>query len=127
MKTKIIMTSSALFYWITGVLFSFLPDEIANYLSMESTAVNLLSFQLLSALYLGFGMQNWMARKTIIGGIYNRPIAIGNLMHFAVGAIALIKITSDIQMHSKIVIPLTIIYVIFALLFLHIFRTHPGD
>ena len=35
--------------------------------------------------------------RSIIGGIYNRPIAIGNLMHFGVGAIALIKIISRIQ------------------------------
>jgi|TARA_R110002051_G_scaffold173271_2_gene243631 hypothetical protein len=48
----------------------------------------------MSALYLGFGILNRMAKGTIIGRIYNRPIAIGNLMHFEVGAIVLVKITS---------------------------------
>ena len=34
-------------------------------------------------------MTNWMVKGSRVGGIYNRPIAIGNLVHFAVGAITL--------------------------------------
>ena len=81
----------------------------------------------MSALYLGFGILNWMAKGTLIGGIYNRPIAIGNLMHFGVGAIALVKISSNIQIHSEIIISLSAVYVIFALLFAYVFRTNPTD
>lgn len=79
----------------------------------------------MSALYLGYGILNWMAKGTLIGGIYNRPIAIGNLMHFGVGAIALVKIVSNIQTHSEIIISLTAVYVIFALLFAYVFKTNP--
>ena len=74
---------------------------------------------------MGFGILNWMAKGTLIGGIYNRPIAIGNLMHFGVGAIALVKVVSNIQIHSVIIISLTIVYVIFAILFAYVFRTNP--
>jgi hypothetical protein len=81
--------------------------------------------KILSALYLGFGILNWMAKGTLIGGIYNRPIAIGNLMHFGVGAIALVKVISNIQTHSEIIIFLTVFYVIFALLFAYVFKTNP--
>ena len=88
MKTKLLMTSSALFCAIIGILLSFLPNEIAEYLSVEPTIITILFLKILSALYLGFGILNWMAKGTLIGGIYNRPIAIGNLMHFGVGAIA---------------------------------------
>ena len=70
-------------------------------------------------------MLNWMAKGTLIGGIYNRPIAIGNLMHFGVGAIALVKVISTVQTHSEIIISLTIAYVIFAILFAYVFRTNP--
>ena len=80
----------------------------------------------MSALYLGFGILNWMAKGTLIGGIYNKPIAIGNLMHFGVGAIALVKVVSNIQTHTEIVISLTVIYVIFSFLFVYIFRTNPS-
>ncbi|WP_034059335.1 hypothetical protein [Lacinutrix jangbogonensis] len=125
MNTKIVMTSSAIFLAIIGILLSFLPHEIATHLTIEPNAITLLFFNIMSALYLGFGIVNWMAKGTLIGGIYNRPIAIGNLMHFGVGTIALIKVVSHIQTHSEIIISLTIMYLIFALLFAYIFRTNP--
>ena len=125
MKTKLLMTSSALFCAIIGILLSFLPNEIAEYLSVEPTIITILFLKILSALYLGFGILNWMAKGTLIGGIYNRPIAIGNLMHFGVGAIALVKVISNIQTHSEIIIFLMVFYVIFALLFAYVFKTNP--
>lgn len=109
MNTKILMTSSALFLAIIGILLSFLPNEIVNYLNIESNIITILFLKIMSALFLGFGILNWMAKGTLIGGIYNRPIAIGNLMHFGVGAIALVKVVSNIQTHSEIFISLTVV------------------
>ncbi|WP_405225714.1 hypothetical protein [Dokdonia sp. Asnod1-B02] len=125
MITKIVMTSSALFLAITGILLSFLPNEIADYLNIEPNIITILFLKIMSAFYMGFGILNWMGRGTLIGGIYNKPIAIGNLMHFGVGAIALVKVVSHIQEHSEIFISLTIMYVLFAILFTYIFRTNP--
>jgi hypothetical protein len=71
-------------------------------------------------------MLNWMAKGTRIGGIYNIPIAIGNFMHFGVGAMTLIKVVFGIQIHAEIIIPLTIIYGIFAISFAYVFMTNPG-
>lgn len=127
MNTKIVMTSSALFYAIIGIILSFLPNEIADYLNVEDNIITILFLNIMSALYLGFGILNWMAKGTLIGGIYNRPIAIGNLMHFGVGAIALVKISSNVQIHSEIIISLSAVYVIFALLFAYVFRTNPTN
>ena len=125
MNTKIVMTSSALFYAIIGIILSFLPNEIVEYLNVEPNIITILFLNIMSALYLGFGILNWMAKGTLIGGIYNKPIAIGNLMHFGVGAIALVKVVSNIQTHSEIVISLTVVHVIFAILFVYIFTTNP--
>jgi hypothetical protein len=36
-------------------------------------------------------MLNRMARANLIGGIYSRPVAVGNFLHFMVGALALLK------------------------------------
>ena len=125
MKTKLLMTSSALFCGIIGILLLFLPNEIAEYLNVEPTIITILFLKILSALYLGFGILNWMAKGTLIGGIYNRPITLGNLMHFVVGAITLVKVISNIQTHTEIIIFLTVFYVIFALLFAYVFKTNP--
>ena len=125
MKTKLLMTSSALFCGIIGILLSFLPNEIAEYLSVEPTIITILFLQILGAIYLGFGILNWTAKGTLIGGIYNKPIVLGNLLHFAVGAIELIKVISNIQIHREIIIFLTVFYVIFALLFAYVIKTNP--
>jgi len=125
MNTKIVMTSSAILLASIGILLSFLPNEVIEYLNIESNTITILFLNLLSALYLGFGLLNWMAKGTLIGGIYNKPIAIGNLMHFGVGAITLVKVVLNIQTHPEIIISLTVVYVIFAILFAYIFLTNP--
>ena len=126
MNTNILMISSCIFLSILGITFTFIPDEIISSLSVTPNPISTLSLQLLGALYLGFAMLNWMAKGSLIGGIYNRPIAIGNFMHFAVGALALIKIITKIHTHSEMVISLTVAYFVFAILFGYVFRTNPS-
>ena len=126
MNVKILMTASSIFSGVLGISFIFFPDEIVSYLGIEANVITLLFFQLLSSLYLGFGILNWMAKGTLIGGIYNRPIAIGNFMHFGVGAITLVKLVFIIQVHTEIIIPLTILYAIFAIAFAYVFMTNPN-
>ncbi len=126
MNTKILMISSSIFLGLSGAILSFLPDEIISSISITSNPISTLSFQLLGAVYLGFAMLNWMAKGSLIGGIYNKPIAVGNFMHFGVGALALVKIISKIQVHLEIVISLTVAYVVFAILFAYVFSTNPS-
>ncbi len=126
MNVKILMTASALFSGVLGISFIFFPDDIVSYLGIEANTITLIFLQLLSSLYLGFAILNWMAKGTLIGGIYNRPIAIGNFMHFGVGAITLVKLVFNIQVHTEIIILLTILYVIFAIAFAYVFMTNPS-
>ena len=125
MNTKIVMISSGLFLGVLGITFTFIPDEIVSGLVETPSPMSILPLQLLGALYIGFALLNWMAKESLIGGIYNRPIAIGNFTYFAVGAMALIKIITKIQTHSEIVISLATVYVIFAILFGYVIRTSP--
>lgn len=127
MNTKILMISSCIFLGAQGIILTFMPDGIISGLSIIPEPISILLLQLLGALYLGFAMLNWMAKGSLIGGIYNRPIAIGNFMHFLVGALALIKIITNIHTHSEIVISLTIVYSVFAILFGYVFRTNPSS
>ena len=125
MNTKILMTASSLILGIIGLGLSFLPLEIASYIEAGTNSISIISFQLMGALYLGFAMINWMSRSSIFGGIYNKPIVIGNFMHFGVGALALVKVVSEIELHQEIFVTLTVIYSIFALSFAYVFRTNP--
>ena len=126
MNTKILMTSSAIFLAIIGILFSFLPNEVMEYLNVEPNTITKIFLNILSALFLGFGILNWMAKGTLIGGIYNKPIVIGNLMHFGVGAIALIKVVFNNQTRPEIIISLTAVYLVFAILFAYVFFVNPA-
>ena len=126
MNTKLLMTASAVILGVIGLGLSFIPKEIIEYLNLEPNIISTLAFQLLGAVYLGFGMMNWMAKGSTIGGIYNRPIAIGNFMHFGVGALALIKNVNNIEDNQAIFISLAVLYSIFALTFAYVFRVNPG-
>jgi len=125
LNTKLLMSASAIFLAIMGLLFSFLPQEIIIYLGVDANVFSILFLQILGSLYLGFGILNWIAKGSLIGGIYNKPVAIGNFMHFLVGAITLVKVVFENHMHPEILISLTIIYVIFALSFAYVFMNSP--
>jgi hypothetical protein len=89
MKTRALMAASAVFLGITGVAALFAPDEILHAAGIPSSPFLPSLVQLCAALLFGFAMTNWMIKGSRVGGIYNRPIALGNLIHFAVGAITL--------------------------------------
>ncbi len=107
------MTSSAILMGLAGILLSFLPQEVSAYLHWgEGDAVVL---QILGALYFGFAMINWMSKANLIGGIYNRPLAVGNLSHFLIAALALSKIS--MRGTSLFLLVTTAVYGLFAIAF----------
>ena len=119
------MAASAVCLGILGLVLSFLPDETIAFLEIPTHPVSTLFLQLLGSLYLGFGMLNWMAKGVAIGGIYNKPIAIGNFMHFGVGAIALLKLVFVLPNYSQMIIPLTLFYTVFTICFAYVFMNNP--
>lgn len=110
---------------VTGVFLEFFPHEVLNYFGSQSTSINPLLLQLAGALYLGFAMMNWMAKTVLIGGIYARPLAIGNFAHFLVGALALLKYGYSAST-SVAVWAVAIIYSLLAIIFGIVFWTHPS-
>jgi predicted membrane protein len=120
--TKVVMSLCAVMLGIWGVLLSFLPQELATVLGWAEA--NFIILQILGALYFSFAMINWTAKANIIGGIYGRPIAIGNFTHFVIGALALLKWVMNNPV-DIIWIAITILYGLFAMLFGMILFTHP--
>ena len=124
MNTKLLMISSALIMGVAGIFLEFLPHEILNYFGSESTGISALLMQITGALYLGFAMMNWMAKNVLIGGIYARPLAMGNFVHFLVAALALLKYCYSASPAAAVWL-LAIIYSLLAILFGIVFFTHP--
>ncbi len=120
------MILSALFLALAGVGLMFFPQEISACIGIGSNKYFFLIIQILGGLYFGFAMINWMAKGTLIGGIYNRPLVIGNLAHFFIGGIALVKtILADANM-PVVIWTLAAIYVLFAIVFGILFSRHPN-
>ena len=125
MNTKIIMTASAIILGIAGIVLTFIPDEIIDYLSLEMNKILLSLMQILGALYFAFGMLNWMTKTSLIGGIYNRPIAVANFTHFLIAGLALTKGLISNPSLPYIIWIIGIIYLVFAISFGVILFRHP--
>ena len=124
MNTRVVMAASALVMGALGLSATFLPQEIAAYLGASPVGAPPLVIQLLGALYFSFALLNWTAKDSLIGGIYNRPIAMGNLVHFTVGALALVK-GAFANPAVMVILAFAIVYAIFALAFALIFFRSP--
>jgi hypothetical protein len=70
--------SAALLGAVGGALL-FAPLDTAPWLALGSARDNEATLQLLGSALFAFAMMDWQGRSAIYGGIYGRPIAMGNL------------------------------------------------
>lgn len=122
--TRFTMAASALVLALFGFAASFLPQELLRLMGSGENLLATLAVQLLGALYLGFALMNWMAKDSLIGGIYNRPVAIANVLHFTAGALALSK-GAAAGADPYLILPFLAVYWLFAVLFGRILFTSP--
>lgn len=125
MNTKLLMTASAYIMGVLGIIASFIPGEILRALGQASNDTLTLIVQITGALYFGFALMNWMAKSSLIGGIYSKPLSIGNFAHFAIAGMALIKVVINNSVTSKFILALAIIYLLFAIAFGIIYFNNP--
>ena len=118
------MIFSALLMAAVGVLLEFTPHEVLRYFGDSASGIAPLLAQITGALYLGFAMTNWMAKGVLIGGIYARPLAVGNFAHFLIGALALLKYAFAVR-NLWLVWVFAVIYLLLAILFGFVMFTHP--
>ena len=97
MHTKALMMISAMFLGAAGIVTSFAPEKVLAVHGTVPDNATLLLVQMMGALYLGFAILNWSARGVLMGGIYSRPLALGNFLHFVMVAITLIKAAMAFQ------------------------------
>ena len=115
-----------------GIAASFFSHELLRFAGATVETPTVLIVQVCGALYIGFAFLNWYLRGFVIGGIYNRPLALANLLHFAVVAITLLKAAPAFD--SLILWAIAGAYVVFAAWFgivmfsaASISKTGPGD
>lgn len=125
MSTQVLMGSSSVFMAVLGVSASFFPQEILAAAGSAGGAFERLAVQVAGAHYIGFAALNWMKRGSPIGGIYSRPVALGNLLHFTLVTFALWK-----AVLSGVIVPgfaaAAVLYTVFAVWFGVVTFTHPA-
>ena len=125
MHTKVLMNLSAVWMVLAGLVASFMPQELLVRFGAESKGAGPVLVQVLGAAYLGFAMLNWMARENLMGGVYSRPVAMGNFVHFVVSALALAKFASRATVDRGPVLVTTVVCASFAVWFGRVVFTHP--
>ena len=116
MNTRALMVASSITLGVAGLVATFAPVELLHALGAASVAPLPVVVQLLGALYVGFALTNWTAKDNAIGGIYSRPLSLGNSVHFTVGALALGKSLGPAA--NPLVVAGFLIYTLFAFRFL---------
>jgi hypothetical protein len=111
-RTKFLMVTSAAYMGIVALAASFLPEELLQLTGTQPGALSVMLMKIISGLYLGFALLNWMARSNLIGAIYSRPVAVGNFGQFLFLAIILLK--QSLHSHSVLFATLGIINFLFA-------------
>lgn len=114
MNTRVLLAASSVTMAVAGLTATFAPVELLNVLKVGVVAPLPVLIQLLGALYVAFAMANWTAKDSLIGGIYARPLSLGNFLHFGAGALALGKHEWAAGFHDPLVVALAV-YAIFAL------------
>jgi hypothetical protein len=125
MNTKWIMIATSLLLGVSGIALTFAPDLIIGSLGVNPSQVSIILGQILGALYFGFAMLNWMTKESLIGGIYNRPIAVANFTHFMIAGLALVKASISNPQIPILLILVSGVYAVLALLFGILLFRHP--
>ena len=116
MNTKLLMIASALVLGLAGLAATFAPAELLAAWGSPATEQTVVLVQLMGALYFSFALLNWTSKGAMIGGIYARPVSLGNFIHFTMGALALGKKMLSQDLGLPIVVAL-VVYAVFAILF----------
>ena len=125
MNTRILMLTSSLILGLAGIFALFVPENLLTIFGV--TPVNHLSVftQLLGALYFSMALMNWTAKDSAIGGIYARPVSLGNFAHFFIGALVLAKYLLANGLNVSILL-IALVYAVLALLFYWLVFRHTG-
>lgn len=125
MFTRIVLLFTAIVNGALGLLISFFPEETLQTLAVETNGMSLLLMKILGAMFLGFAAINYFSKDSMIGGIFNRPLLIGNLLYHGVVAGQLTKYVLRHGMENQIIALTFIFYVILFLGFVKIFVSPP--
>lgn len=91
LDTRLLMSASALYMALVGLTAALFEEELLAHFGTSTTGFPIALAGVVAGLYLGFAVLNWMARGNLIGGVYSRPVALGNFAQFLGVAVILLQ------------------------------------
>jgi hypothetical protein len=91
--TRAFMTASALVLGVAALALIFVPDAILTAAGAPATALSLVIAQLYGAALAGFATTTWIARTSLLGGIFGRAVVAGGATHGIIGVLTLARET----------------------------------
>jgi hypothetical protein len=125
MNTKLLMTASSLVLGLAGIFTLFAPENLLTMLSVPIVNPLPVIIQLLGALYFSLALMNWTAKDSAIGGIYARPVSLGNFAHFFIGTLVSARYWLSNGLNMSILL-IVLVYAVLALLFYWLVFRHSG-
>lgn len=101
MLGRFILTLSAAILFVGGAVAAFAAEEVARAIDADASAAFPVVVQVAAGGFLAFALVNWMSRKNRIGGIYARPLALGNLLLFSSSALAVGNAADTVKLPSE--------------------------
>lgn len=90
MNAKLLMMTSSAILAVGGLTALFAPHELAAALGAPIAGSGV-PIQLLGSAYFASAIANWTGKDKPIGGIYSRPLSLGNFVHFMIGTLVLLN------------------------------------
>jgi hypothetical protein len=115
-----LLSISAGYNALLGLLTSFLPEELLLALNVPANPLSILLIQILGAFFIGFAMINYLSKRSLIGGIYNKAIIMGNIAYHCIAAMVFIKFVLSDNLYGEVVILFTAMYLILGAGFLRL-------
>lgn len=88
-----ILVGSSLLLAVLGVGLLFFPEASADILSLPEESARALP--LIAGGQLGLAMLNWAGRGAVYGGVYGRPIVVGNFGNAVITSSVLLRLQMD--------------------------------
>lgn len=96
MSSRTILTITSLLLFAVGGLAVFAADEVADLMDLEVSFETRIFAEFAGIGMLALAIQNWMSPGRPIGGVYARPLGLGNLLFFSTSALGIFSAAAPV-------------------------------
>jgi hypothetical protein len=121
MVSKITIYTNIFYTLIVGLTFSFAPGNFLLAIGETDTELSTMFVQTIGAFFISYAGMNWMAKDSVLGGIYGKSLTFGNTLFYVMTAFMSYKLSS----FSTVIIGFSVLHTFFAVSYYMMMSTNP--